>query len=69
MIPTELTFDGESVLLDSRKALLLSGSSSKSAADKSRIRECSFWKARRRVGIIPCSSTIFILAIGAIFKQ
>lgn len=38
----ELTLAGPSECLDSRKALFLSGSSSKSAADKSRIREWSF---------------------------
>lgn len=38
----ELTLAGPSECLDSRNALLLSGSSSRSAADKSRIREWSF---------------------------
>lgn len=43
----ELTLEGPSECLDSRKALLLSGSSSKSAADKSRIREWSFCRRTR----------------------
>lgn len=48
MFPTEnrvfiqLTSEGESLFLDSRKALLLSGSRSKSAVDKSMMREWSF---------------------------
>lgn len=50
----ELTLAGLSECLDSRKALLLSGSSSKSAADKSRIREWSFCKRTwtRRLNIV-----------------
>lgn len=40
--PIKLTLDGDSVFLESKKALLLSGSRSKSAADKSMIREWSF---------------------------
>lgn len=45
MFPIRLTLEGESVFLESRKALLLSGSRSKSAADRSMIREWSFWKS------------------------
>lgn len=37
-----LTLDGESAFLESRKALLRSGSRSRSAADRSMIREWSF---------------------------
>lgn len=43
MAPAKLTrLAGQSELLDIRKALLLSGSSSRSAADRSRILEWSF---------------------------
>lgn len=42
MFPIRLTLEGEFVFLESRKALLLSGSRSKSAADRSMIREWSF---------------------------
>lgn len=46
--PAELTrLAGQSELLDIRKALLLSGSSSRSAADKSRILEWSFCRFTR----------------------
>lgn len=41
-VSVQLTSEGESVFLDSRKALLLSGSRSKSAVDKSMMREWSF---------------------------
>lgn len=36
------------MFLESRKALLRSGSRSRSAADRSMIREWSFWKAEKR---------------------
>lgn len=48
MAPAELTrLAGQSELLDIRKALLLSGSSSRSAADRPRILEWSFCKFTR----------------------
>lgn len=42
VFPIRLTLEGESVFLESKKALLLSGSRIKSATDKSMIREWSF---------------------------
>lgn len=48
VFPIKLTWEGESVFLVSKKALLLSGSRSKSAADRSMMREWSFWKTQGR---------------------
>lgn len=48
----KLTLEGESVFLESRKALLLSGSRSRSAADRSMIREWSFCRTNGRTHFV-----------------